>query len=146
MKEVFTCKKPSNTLTPKKWLLLKLTCNPEISSKLLKIAFRDYKFSWIGSPNTIKSSAYCKREKSNSSPRETPLKIPFSEALLKRPAKPSAIVKNRKGVMGSACLSPRLVITSLVGLPLTRIEILVEATQAFNQDLHLTLKPSPDNI
>jgi len=59
----------------------------------------------------------------SSSPMVTLSNYYFSTAFLTTPAKPSVRIRKINGARGSPCLNPLLGLNSLVGLPLTSIEI-----------------------
>lgn len=110
----------SSTPIPTTLLLKKFTFKSEASSKNL---------------NKREISTFC-------SPTKYPLKTFYLLACLINLLSPSTTNKNKNGAIGSPFHSPFCALNSSIGLPLTKIEIVVDSIFHFIHLTHFSLNPN----
>jgi len=122
--------------------LLKFTCRPVESEKDLSIPFRLKRV--LASPGKISSvsSAYCSIGKSPPELSEMRcVNTPISQALLTILCKRSAARTKSKEERGSPCLTPLLHLNIFLGVPLSRIEEVPEASIFSIHFIYFARKP-----
>jgi len=133
----------SSTPIPTTLLLKKFTFKPEASSKNLRIALMVNTFCMELFAKNKVSSANRKREISTfCSPTKYPLKTFYLLACLINLLSPSTTNKNKNGAIGSPFHSPFCALNSSIGLPLTKIEIVVDSIFHFIHLTHFSLNPN----